>query len=67
MATLLRDFDRTQEQLCDALTRCTAEDLGAVKRERIVAESLLYYQAREASHAGQIELLCQLATSETGN
>ncbi|UCG24365.1 MAG: DinB family protein [Chloroflexota bacterium] len=65
-AMLLADFDRTQDRLLELLTRTTAEDLSVIKGKRSVAETLLYYQAHEANHAGQIELLSQFSGQETG-
>ena len=60
LASLLADLDRTQEQLREALGRITAEELGVINGERTVVESLVYYQAHEAAHAGQIEILSHL-------
>ncbi len=54
-------YDQTQEQLMSALDQVSDEDLGQVKGDRTVAESLVYYQSHEAEHAGRLELLCRLA------
>jgi hypothetical protein len=58
---LLADFDRTQDQLLDALEHVSDELLGEIKGDKTVAESLLYYHSHEAGHAGYLELLCRLA------
>jgi hypothetical protein len=65
LASLLADYDRTQEQLLEALARLTAGDLEQMKGDQTLAETLVFYQAHESYHAGQLELLRQLAENET--
>jgi len=59
--SLLKDFDRTQQQLISALNEVSDELYSQMKEDRTVAESLAYYQSHESHHAGQLEILCVLA------
>jgi hypothetical protein len=58
---LLADFDRTQEQLVDALNDASEKDLQKIRDDWSAAETLVYYHAHESHHAGQLEILCVLA------
>lgn len=56
-ATLLRDLDRSQAALEQALAVAGPENLAEVKGEAAVGEHLLTYAVHEAFHAGQLSIL----------
>ena len=64
--SLLTDLDRTQDQLLTALARVSAEDLHTIKDDQSIGEHLISYHAHESYHLGQLELLRQLVSKETG-
>jgi hypothetical protein len=60
-ADLLRDLERSQAQLNAILGTITPEALQSVVDQRSVGAHLLFYHAHEAYHAGQLDIVCQLA------
>ena len=66
LTSLLADYERTQEQLLECLARLTAADLEEIKGDQTLAETMVFYQAHESYHAGQLELLRQVLGNETG-
>ena len=58
--TLCADFDKTQAQLLESLSRVSDEKLQEVSGEKTVGEHLAFYHTHEAYHAGQLEILRQV-------
>lgn len=58
---LIADLDESQERLESALQDLTAQELGQVNGDRTLGERLAFAYWHEAYHAGQTELLRQLA------
>jgi hypothetical protein len=58
---LLSDLARSQNQLLAILTTITPEALQSVVGEQTIGAQLLLYHAHEAYHAGQLDIVCQLA------
>ena len=59
-ATLCADFDATQEQLLAALDRASDGALRQISGKKTIVEHLVFYNAHEANHAGQLEILCRM-------
>jgi len=58
---ILPELERTQEQLSTILNDITVERLQTIKGEQTLLAHLISNHAHEAYHAGQLEILCQLA------
>ena len=60
-ADLLRDLERSQDQLIAILNVIRPATLESVVDQRTIGAHLLFYHAHEAYHAGQLDIVCQLA------
>jgi len=63
---ILQELERTQEHLGMILNGITAETLQTIKGEQTLVAHLISYHAHEAYHAGQLDILCQLARAGLG-
>lgn len=61
LAQIMADLEVTQDRLAAALAELTAEDLERSVDDRTLAQQLTFAYWHEAYHAGQTELLRQLA------
>jgi hypothetical protein len=62
---LLRELERSQNQLSAILAAVTPDVLQSVVGEQTLGGQLLFYHAHEAYHAGQLDVVCQFARAST--
>jgi uncharacterized damage-inducible protein DinB len=64
LTKILRDFDRSQERIIEALKGLSSEDLAKPIDDESMDSRLLFLHFHEAYHAGQIGLLRRIVGKE---
>jgi len=62
--TMCGDFNSTQEQLLNTLNLVSREKLHKINGDKTIGEHLVFYNAHEAYHAGQLDILRQILNSK---
>ncbi|MGD8457353.1 MAG: DinB family protein [Anaerolineales bacterium] len=62
--TLCADLEKTQEQLLQALDWVSDEKLSGMNGEKTIGGHLAFYNAHEAYHAGQLEIVRQIIANK---